>query len=140
MIIISQKRDDFWLFRCYAVGGVGSYNGWYEALAVQVQTEIDNVLDILAATRQWPNGKGKLTEEMRGACEGLVEIRIEFPDADEKPEHYRILGFIGPGKMEFTLLFGFKETNISDYGPACRSALIRKEGVIRDGNRAPPCE
>jgi hypothetical protein len=140
MIVISQKCDDIWLFRCYAAGGVGSYNGWYAGLPEEVQTEIDNVLDILAATRHWPNGKGELTEEMRGSCEGLVEIRIEFPGADERPAHYRILGFVGPGKMEFTLLLGFKEKNISDYGPACRSALGRKEGVIKDGNRAPPCE
>ena len=140
MIIISQKRDDIWQFRCYVAGGAGSYDGWQAGLPEEVQTEIDNVLDILAATRHWPNGPNELTEEMRGACEGLVEIRIEFPGADERQEHYRILGFAGPGKMEFTLLLGFKETNTSDYGPACRSALRRKEGVIKDGNRAPPCE
>jgi hypothetical protein len=76
MFIISQKRDDFWLLRCYAPGGVGSYNGWYASLPIHVQTEIDNVLEILVATRNWPNGPNEITEEMRGACTGLVEIRV----------------------------------------------------------------
>lgn len=139
-MIISQKRDDFWLFRCYALGGPGSYNGWYATLPVEAQTEIDNVLDILAATRDWPSGPDEITEEMRGACAGLIEIRVEMPGPNETILHYRLLGFFGPGKMEFTLLFGFRETNVADYGPACRSALMRKEGVQRDGRRAPPCE
>jgi len=139
-MIISQKRDDFWLFRCYALGGAGSYNGWYAALPVEVQTEIDNVLDILAATREWPNGPGELTEEMRGACRGLMEIRVDVPGPNETTLRYRLLGFFGPGKGEFTLLYGFVETNVSDYGPACRSALTRKDGVLKDGTRAPPCE
>jgi hypothetical protein len=140
MVVLSQKRDDFWLFRCYALGGAGSYNGWYAALPVEVQAEIDNVLDILAATRKWPNGPDEITEEMRGACTGLVEIRIEMPGPDDTILHYRLLGFFGPGKREFTLLCGFRETNVSDYGPACRSALTRKDGVLKDGRRAPPCE
>ena len=137
MIIISQKRDDFWLFRCYAVGGVGSYNGWYASLSVRVRTEIDNVLDILAATRNWPEELGK---ELRGACDGLAEIIVEVPGTDETTDNYRLLGFFGPEQMEFTLLFGFKKENNSDYGAACRSALTRREGVVRDGRRAPPCE
>jgi hypothetical protein len=137
MIIISQKRDDFWLFRCYALGGTGSYNGWYASLPVQVQTEIDNVLEILAATRKWPK---ELAKELDGSCEGLAEIIVELLGADEQSEHYRLLGFFGPGRMDFTLLFGFRKTTASDYGAACRSALTRKEGVIRDGRRAPPCE
>jgi hypothetical protein len=137
MIIISQKRDDFWLFRCYALGGTGSYNGWYASLPVQVQTEIDNVLEILGATRKWPK---ELAKELEGSCEGLAEIIVELLGADEQSEHYRLLGFFGPGRMEFTLLVGFRKTTDSDYGAACRSALTRKEGVIRDGRRAPPCE
>jgi hypothetical protein len=140
MIIISQKRDDYWLFRCYDLGGAGSYNGWYGSMPVEVQTEVDNVLEILAATRKWPDGPEELTETMRGACAGLVEIRVEMPSPNETILHYRLLGFFGPGKMEFTLLYGFKKTNDSDYGPACRCALTRKQGVERDGSRAPPCE
>jgi hypothetical protein len=104
---------------------------------VQVQTEIDNVLEILAATRKWPK---ELAKELDGSCEGLAEIVVELLGADEQSEHYRLLGFFGPGRMDFTLLFGFRKTTASDYGAACRSALTRKEGVIRDGRRAPPCE
>jgi hypothetical protein len=137
MIVISQKRDDFWLFRCYDLGGSGSYNGWYATLPVYVQTEIDNVLEILAATREWPK---ELAKELRGSCEGLAEIIIELLGPDEQPVPYRLLGFFGPERRQFTLLFGFRKKIDSDYGPACRSALVRKEGVLKDGNRAPACE
>jgi hypothetical protein len=37
------------------------------------------------------------------------------------------------------LLFGFRKRGGSDYGPACRSALNRKRGVKRNGQRARPC-
>jgi hypothetical protein len=89
------------------------------------------------ATRKRPK---ELAKELDGSCEGLTEIIVELLGADEQPEHYRLLGFLGPGKMEFTLLFEFQKRIDSDYGAACRSALIRKEGVLRDGRRAPPCE
>jgi hypothetical protein len=137
MIIISQKRDDIWLFRCYDLGGSSSYGGQYDALPIYVQTEIDSVLEILVATRTWPE---TLSKELRGSCYGLVEIIVELLGPDDQPEHYRLLGFYGPDKMEFTLLFIMKKETDSDYGPACRSALPRKDGVIKDGRRAPPCE
>lgn len=137
MIIISQKRDDIWLLRCYDLGGSASYKGQYDALPVYVQTEIDTVLEILAATRFWTE---PLCKELRGACDGLAEIIVELLGPNDQPEHYRLLGFFGPDRLEFALLWILKKDTDSDYGPACRSALTRKEGVIRDGRRAPPCE
>jgi hypothetical protein len=137
MIIISQKCDDIWLLRCYALGGSASYSGQYEASPVYVQTEIDAALEILRPTRLWPE---TLCKELRGSCDGLAEIIVELLGPNDRPEHYRLLGFFGPDRMEFTLLFILRKEADSDYGPACRSALQRKEGVLKDGQRAPPCE
>jgi hypothetical protein len=76
---------------------------------------------------------------LRGACEGLTEIKIDFTLGETKI-HLRVLGFAGPNKEEFTLLTGFqKEKSNAIYGVECAKAHERKEGVIRDGRRAPPC-
>jgi hypothetical protein len=76
---------------------------------------------------------------LRGVCEGLTEIKIDFR-LGETEVHLRILGFVGPGRNEFTLLTGFrKEKSNAIYGAECSKAHERKDGVMRDGRRAPPC-
>lgn len=94
-------------------------------------------------------GRDKTLEEsgrfkpLRGKCRGLTEILIDFEidrddhHASRKQVHIRILGF-GTAD-DFVLLFGFRKRGGSDYGPACRSALNRKRGVKRNGQRARPC-
>jgi hypothetical protein len=77
---------------------------------------------------------------MRGACEGLTEIEIDFLSRKKKI-CLRILGFAGPGRDEFTLLTGFERGKdaAAVFGYYCPQAHERKEGVMRDGKRARPC-
>jgi hypothetical protein len=120
--------------RCYDPSGTGGgIHRWYGELPDDVRATIDGVLENLDYERQWstlPQFK-----ELRGKCRGLHEIIIGIEDGRQ----FRILGFGGPGGNEFTLLLGFQKTQRRsiDYGPACASALQRKQGVIRDVRRAP---
>jgi hypothetical protein len=138
---ISQKSDDIWTFRCYHLGD--GIHGWYDALSGRAQAKVDTALGILAVMPQWD--RQALYDDLHGFCEGLGEIRIEVPmlpgekNGSDGVHHYRILGFKGPGRREFTLLFPFKKSDNFQYGDACKAALKRKDGVKRDGSRAPIC-
>ncbi len=135
-----------WQIRCYRpTGDSGGFRSWYDTLIEAVQAEIDAVLELLETSRPpWPE---TLYAPLHGSCEGLVEIRIEFlsegddsndsDDEGEEPEQYRILAFEGPDQRELTVLYGFKKTTNADYGPACRAALNRRDGVKKDVRRAP---
>lgn len=139
---LSQKSNDRVIYRCYDPSGDnGGFHEWYYGLPATVQAEIDAALNVLRYSRQpWPS---TLYEKLHGACYGLAEIKIavdaEQPEKEEGKDHYRILVFEGPRRKEITLLFGFKKENTSNYGPACRSARQRRDGVKKDGNRARLC-
>src|SRR6266852_4655747 len=126
-------------FRCYdpSADGSGGIHAWYSQLSPEFRAEIDSAMELLALE----DSLGDIPEvkSLRGACEGLTEIKLDFASGDAEI-HLRILGFDGPNKSEFTLLTGFqKENNNAVYGVECAKAHERKSGVIRDGRRAPPC-
>ena len=126
-------------FRCYdpSANRGGGIHGWYDGLNPRFRAEIDTALELLGLEDSFDGVDA--VKPLRGACEGLTEIIIEF-EQDEIEIHIRILGFDGPGRKEFTLLLGFEKTNNDAiYGPHCRAAHARKAGVIRDGRRAPEC-
>jgi hypothetical protein len=110
-------------------------HAWYEALPEAAQAAVDAALENLADEDDL-NNLPQL-KQLRGKCEGLDELLIDLPDGSK----YRILCFRGPNDDDLTLLFGFPKSPPGhvDYGPHCWSALKRKEGVIRDGRRAPSC-
>jgi hypothetical protein len=122
--------------RCYDPKGAGGgVHGWYASLPDNVQAAIDAALENIRDESDL-DGLPQL-KALRGVCDGLDEITIDL----DKSAKYRILCFRGPNRGDLTLLFGFKKSprgNI-DYGPHCWSAIKRKEGVIHDGRRAPPC-
>jgi hypothetical protein len=125
------------LFLCYdpSKSQGGGIHSWYDQQDGTVRAAIDATLELLALERNWsdlPHFK-----ELRGACEGLSEIRIVNL---EDGRLIRILGFEGPGKREYTLLFPFEKPGGFDYTPHCHSAHWRKQGVIRDSSRAAPCQ
>jgi len=126
-------------FRCYdpSANGGGGIHGWYSGLSPEFRAEIDATLELLALDRDLD--AVEQVERLHGACEGLTEIIVDF--CVRKTEvHIRILGFDGPGRDEFTLLTGFeKEKDNAIYGYYCPQAHQRKQGVMRDGRRAPPC-
>ena len=122
--------------RCYDPGEAGAgIHQWYADVPAATQAAIDaaleNIIDEvdLEALPQF--------KALRGACKGLDEIIV---DVRAGPK-YRILCFRGPGRGDLTLLSGFEKSarGSVDYGPHCWSANKRKEGVTRDGRRAPRC-
>lgn len=126
-------------FRCYDPSGVGTggIHAWYSSLSASFRAEIDATMELLALESKLADAPEIKT--LRGACEGLTEIKIDFTEG-ELEVHLRILGFDGPGKGEFTLLSGFQKTNDNSvYGAECAKANERMQGVLRDGRRAPPC-
>jgi hypothetical protein len=123
-------------YRCYdpSASGGGGIHTWYDPLPADVRAAIDATLELLAHEDDW-EGHPQV-EMLRGACEGLSEIKIDMPDGRK----FRILGFDGPRRREFTLLYGFdKSPGHVDYGPHCHSALWRKHAVERNNSRAIPC-
>lgn len=121
-----------WTLRCYDLGHDGGFRGWCDSQDPEIQAEIDTALEILVAQSALVDSA--TYEELRGKCAGLSEVKV-----DVGADKFRLLGFEGPGRREFTLLLGFcKETN-ADYGRQCPKALKRKEGVLKDARRAPIC-
>src|SRR5438874_1657579 len=125
-------------FSCYHPTGakLGARCAWRAPLAEEFDAEVDAQLELLSLD----DDLGGQFKELRTSCAGLTEIIIETElDSDEprkKKEkvHIRILGF--GSADDFVLLYAFRKKGGSDYGPACRSALTRKQGVLRDGRRA----
>ena len=126
-------------FRCYdpSSNGSGGIHAWYSQLSPEFRAEVDSVMELLSL-EQFFTGIPEV-KPLRGACEGLTEIKIDF-SLGATEIHLRILGFDGPDKEEFTLLSGFQKVrNNAVYGVECARAHERRDGVLRDGRRAPPC-
>lgn len=126
-------------FRCYdpSANGSGGIHTWYNGLDPVFRAEIDSALELLVLEKSLDDTPE--VKVLRGICAGLTEIKIDFK-IGKTDINLRILGFEGPDKNEFTLLSGFqKNKNNAVYGAECSKAIERKEGVIRDGRRAPPC-
>jgi hypothetical protein len=127
-------------FRCYDPSGNGSggVHDWYRSLSPGFRAEVDATLELLALEPDFD--EVDQVKPLRGACDGLSEIIVDFV-VDKIVQHIRLIGFDGPGKGEFTLLAGFQKfKDNSIYGYYCAQAHQRKEGVIRDGRRAPLCQ
>jgi hypothetical protein len=127
--------------RCYnpaSSGGGGGIYEWFNGLSGAYRAQIITVLELLRAEPRWDDDVEEV-KDLRGACEGLTEIIVDFL-VGEIEIHIRIIGFRGPGRGEFTLLTGFEKTNDNAiYGFYCAQANQRMEGVLRDERRAPPC-
>jgi hypothetical protein len=131
-------------FRCYNPSrkrGQG-FHAWLDRLPPEHRAAVDFVLTQIQAERNIRyEHHGGLFKVLRGKCLGITEIKIDFlVESDDGDElvHIRILGF-ETSTTDFTLLHGFRKFGGPDYGPACRTALNRKQRVNRDGSRARPC-
>ena len=134
MQLVSQKSDDIPDLRCYTLPKSGrGLHVWYDSLPGQIRAAIDAALESLEYEDDW-NDLPQV-KRLRGACRGLTEILV-----DVENRHFRILGFEGPWRGAFTLLFGFEKPRGSrDYGAACVTAHHRRRGVEHDARRAAPC-
>jgi hypothetical protein len=133
-----------WIFRCYdpSTPSRGGFHEWYDVLPPAIAAEVDQALNVLSREKKWGLPEYK---DLDGKCSGLGEIRIDIAQASDDPEKelpplcFRILGFEGPEKRQFTLLVGFQKITGSEYSVECPKALQRKKGVLKDGSRAPQC-
>jgi len=142
-------------FRCYSRSGAAGLHddAWRAALPPEFNGDVDGQLEVLQQHKTLEDKR--YFKELRGRCEGLTQIRIEFElDVDDPRSHHentgppkkrqkrpkiviRILGF-GDAK-DFVLLYAFRKRGEPDYEPACHAARNRQKGVARDERRARSC-
>jgi hypothetical protein len=120
-----------WTFRCYiSPSGRDVIGDWYGCQTAAVQAGIDVVLEYL---RQCPRDEWRRPDFdlLSGKMREIGEIRLKVD------KQYRILGFFGPSRSEFTLLIGASKRG-NKYCPkeACETALRRMAQIIDDGNRS----
>ena len=117
-----------WTFRTY-VGptGVEAVKDWYARQSAKVQAGFDNRVANLRQMRpeEW---RAPYSKQLDGECDGLVELRFKADRVQRRP-----LGFFGPQRMEFTLLF-FAIEKDGTFVPrdACQQALRRRDVVLFD--------
>jgi hypothetical protein len=121
-----------WTFRCYiSPSGRDVIGDWRSCQTEPVKAAIDVVLEYL---RQRPRDEWRRPDFdlLSGKMRQIGEIRLK-----EDKRQYRIFGFFGPGRSEFTLLIGASKKGNS-YSPkeARVTALKRMAQVINDGNRS----
>ena len=116
-----------WIIQEWATN-TGSFLGEYNAQSAAVRAAFDVALKFLS---QNPPSYWRFpqTRQLTDECEGLVEIRFFADKVQQRP-----LGFYGPGRMAFTLLFWATEKG-SKFVPrdACAIALKRKKQVEKYG-------
>jgi hypothetical protein len=115
-----------WAFRSYVCERRNSsVHDWYNAQSPKVQAEFDTALKYLRDRQTWCRPYAGL---LRRECKGLVEIRVKVDGVQHRP-----LGFYGPRRGEFTIVFFATERDRKLEPPtACSIALGRKTIVIGD--------
>ncbi len=121
-----------WTFRCFiSTGGGNVIKEWYQSEPATVRSAFDTSLKYL---RDQPHDKWvrPFTGILSRECAGLVEIRFTVNKV-----RYRPIGFFGPNRMEFTLVFCATEKDRKFVPPnTCQIALERKAIVLLDPRRA----
>jgi hypothetical protein len=123
-----------WTFRCYvSPNGRDMIADWYGRQTEQVQAAFDVAREYLVQrTRdEWRRPDFDL---LSGNMREIGEIRLKVD------KQYRILGFFGPGRSEFTLLIGASKKG-KTYNPVgtLDSALERMAQVKADGRCSRVC-
>src|SRR5215831_6919159 len=113
----------------------GGLYAWYSRESPSVRAAIDQVLRLLSL--ETSVAAAPQLKPLRKNLAALVEVKIDFEQGGKKV-NVRILGYEN-GPHELVLLVGFRKTGNAGYGPAGRSALHRREGVMRDERRAVSC-
>ena len=99
---------------------------WVRGLPeVGARVRIDETIRYLQTVKimQFPD-----TRVLKGECDGLVELRIPFNKVQ-----YRMLGFYGPQRGQFTIVLGTTEESRQlqpSTRDACKNALKRKKQVF----------
>jgi hypothetical protein len=140
-------------FRCYdpSNNGTGGIHHWYhKEITPEVRAGIDAALELMSKEKTLESHPSfKL---LRGKCSGLAEIKIDIPISGAVPVkrkgkkgrkrtqiNVRLLGPNNPPNTIFILLTGFIKIGGPDYGPACKQAHQRNEGVKKNANKIWTC-
>lgn len=101
---------------------------WYSSLSLVVRAVFDDRLGFLGIhdRKDWQYPEFKLLRGKEGK-EGLSEIRWK-----EEGAQWRVVGFFGLSRMEYTMLIGCAEKH-PNYDPpdALQTAIGRKKSVER---------
>ena len=111
-----------WTFKCYysasnGATGTDVIDAWYKLQDEAVQGELDAILEFF---QNRPNAEWRRPtfDTLTGqTCKGLREIRISTASGA-----YRLIGYFGPARQEFTLLAGFQKKRESDTESNCKIA------------------
>ena len=111
--------------------GVNVIDEWFRTLTPRARAKFETRWKYLFSARitEW---RRPHFSRLRGACEGLCELRFESGNVQ-----YRPIGFFGPEKREFTILICAQERG-SRFVPsdACDTAQARKALILEKGERA----
>jgi hypothetical protein len=106
--------------------GVNVIREWLQGLPTAARVKINVRIQYLEATAHC---EPQYASQLRGECAGLMEIRIVASNVQ-----YRPLGWYGPERREFTLLFGaIEKGNRLEPRSACAIALERKTQIGERG-------
>ncbi len=122
------------VFRSYvSQDGVDQIKLWFDDQNEAVQADLMAVIETLEATsrNRWPESCFKqLGDKSSSKCAGLDELKVVVDRV-----HYRVFGFHGPGKDDFTMLLAIKKNDDPTYKASCTEAQKRKAEVVNDWNR-----
>jgi hypothetical protein len=89
-----------WLFRIFGEQG-GDVDSWIAGLPPKARAKLDSIISYMEVTSDWT--RTKYFSPIKGH-DKIYEIKFLVQNIQ-----YRPLGCYGPGRDEFTLLFGAKE-------------------------------
>jgi hypothetical protein len=113
--------------------GLRPVQNWFNGLPLEAKAEIIDLLQALQVVTAHRWGKPEF-DPLKGAG-GISEIRPENVRSESGSETYRIYGFFGPNRREYTLLYGTLKTVRNDHDGK-RIARERRDYVILHGNSA----
>src|SRR5262249_17549496 len=124
-----------WTIRCYVSHtGRDMIDDWYGRQSDDVRAALDVALEYLAQRprNEWVRPQFDL---LSGNMREVGEIRFKVD------KQYRVLGFFGPKRSEFTLLIGAsKKGNIYDPKGTLDTAFKRMCEVKTDGRSSRVCD
>ncbi len=124
-----------WTIRCYvSPNGRDMIDDWTSRQSDEVQAAVAVALEYLVqrTRKEWRRPEFDL---LSGKMREIGEIRFKVD------KQYRILGFFGPARSDFTLLIGAsKKSNNYDPRNALDTALDRMNQIKADGRRNRVCD
>lgn len=119
-----------WVFRDYLdQGGTNVIRAWLDSLPKAAKVKIDYRILLLRGISVWPP---QYVSALKG-CDDIYELRIGSSGVE-----YRPLGFYGPDRKEFTIVYGAIEKGGKLPKESYKTAKERAKVVISDRCRS--CE